>query len=1409
MKKYWIRSVLLLACVPLILAASDGAAAGDGSEGGQRADSDVPGADVHDGPEVPPIDAEPDPAPTMDGYWTGASVSAGDPEMTVAYAASVRSEGDAVYTVLEISEAEKTGYRSLVFDKTENGYESMMSFGEGKTALCTLSLSSEELEITYPSFEEGNDIEMRTLAFSARADLPAAQMPAGIFYFEDGEDIWELDFSDGRLLIGGEDQNADLVCVGAYVTVNYRVQNVVFSHPIASFDGTLCLLSESGAAPLLTERPVREFVLAFSLGACEGVAYAGLGQTPSPLTADEGNGYTVQLPAAPVWEGYEFLHWEIGGEEYAPSARVTLRENTTATAVWGRIPAPPAEQFEVTFDLGAHAAAGETVAPRSAAEGEEIVLPEPAADDGYEFEGWFDGERLYAAGERYPVRGPAELTARWSAIEYTIRFEGNKPAASHGEIVGLTAPTTASYERPLFTLPAITLAGYTLEGWRYDGYLMQPSMVYVNTIDPPVAGKEIVFVAQWKAIEYTVHFDGNLPAQSKGTIEGLPSDTAVSLEQPDVSLPSLALTGYTHAGWLFGGRPVSSFVLTEAELPADGTTLTFTAHWSPIEYTLRFDTARPSEATGTVAGETGDLLVTLDDPVRTLPRIALEGYLFRGWTLRGAGAADEFTLTEELISGLGEGRVFLFTAVWEKVPENRYAITFSGGAEDGSVTGLPAPESVPKGDYTLPGQEPVRLGYTFEGWLAESAVYRKGEHFSVTDHAVEFVAQWRAIAYTLAFEEGADAQQMPETGTVSLEADTFTAEPEPVRTGYLFLGWTWTGNAEPAHTFRLTKELIRSLEGGTTILLTANWQAVEYTVRLDGGTHAEAALPEARTMTLDAPEWTPAPPELRGYEFLGWTWAGNATPKATFTLTADVIQRAEGNIVLTAQWKAVEYTVIFAAARPEHAVGELSGSAPPVTVSLDEPAFRLPALTLAGYAFGGWKWGEGVAFSEDVATFRAEWIPEEGTQITLTAVWTAIEYTLRFSGGVHGDAALPQPLEVTLEAPEITPPPAELIGYEFLGWTWTEDGAPSMTFTLTEAAIAAAEGESLTLVARFSAIVYTLHFVQGTPGGAEDLPESMEVSLEAPEAEPAAPTLAGYAFLGWTWEGNTVPEGRFVLTAETISALGGGTVFTLTANWDKLPVAYTLKFYKSNGYTEEVGSKVVYVSDGAAFRAEDLEMAATMPNMAFAGWFYADERGERAVDTSFVPSDYGVTEFRFYAKWTFEVKIGTPNNALDDFGAPVYFENIYVGERITFKGRMTSLAAGSEQTVSLYLYPENIWGSFRMDGMVTGTEAYNEPFYDDGPILLFGLYWTITKNIGLDAATFLDTVKDCAITITADWTDPTAIVLRFEAQANGAVQRMEYRVTAMDGYSLGESYTLGIGGQRSYTVLTERSEEYV
>ena len=207
----------------------------------------------------------------------------------------------------------------------------------------------------------------------------------------------------------------------------------------------------------------------------------------------------------------------------------------------------------------------------------------------------------------------------------------------------------------------------------------------------------------------------------------------------------------------------------------------------------------------------------------------------------------------------------------------------------------------------------------------------------------------------------------------------FTLPPEPVRTGYTFVGW-WT---KPTGGLRVTAETV-FIEDVYTRLY-AHWMK-EYRVILDpnGGT-----VTNDYVTYLDQTVYGVLPTAVRtGYVFKGWRYA-----ERTILPSTHIIARTTHT--LTAQWEACQYSIRF---DPNGGTGEMADQ--PMVYDVVAP-LASSQFAMQGSLFRGWataaggsvayREGEGVknlsAVADDVVTLYAVWQEKPASMLACEEVF--------------------------------------------------------------------------------------------------------------------------------------------------------------------------------------------------------------------------------------------------------------------------------------------------------------------------------------------------------------------------------------------------------------------------------------
>lgn len=470
----------------------------------------------------------------------------------------------------------------------------------------------------------------------------------------------------------------------------------------------------------------------------------------------------------------------------------------------------------------------------------------------------------------------------------------------------------------------------------------------------------------------------------------------------------------------------------------------------------------------------------------------------------------------------------------------------------------------------------------------------------------------------------------------TVESEAFQL-PTPVRTGYIFLGWTGEGITEP----QKTMEIPQGSTGNRTY--TANWQVIEYTVTLDvsGGDPLDPI-----TYTVETPVILPTPTST-GYTFLGWTGEGETTPQPTVVLP----KGTTGDKAYTANWKVITYTIALGANGGEDLAA--------ISYTIESDPIKLPTPERKGYEFMGWI-GDGIDGAQPEVI-----IPTGSTgDRTYIALWRVIAYfiELRQSSG-NWMQNIPYTVEEEVKLPI---PTRE--GYEFIGWVGEDIIDAQINVTIPRGST----GFRL-YAAHWALENYTITL--DTSGG--NALDNIRYTVKSDPIILPTPTRNGYEFSGWTGEGITTPQ------TEVIIPTGSTGNKAYTANWKAIEYTITLD---TNG-----GPAVSPIK----YTVED---SFTLPYLLRTGYEFA---GWTLDGSGMIPATpliiyYGTTgDLRYKAEWrlaeytiTMDLNGGSGQEKMvytmtdEEFELPTPTRNGYefvgwTGERITTPQTSVKISKGS------------------------------------------------------------------------------------------------------------------------------------
>ena len=476
----------------------------------------------------------------------------------------------------------------------------------------------------------------------------------------------------------------------------------------------------------------------------------------------------------------------------------------------------------------------------------------------------------------------------------------------------------------------------------------------------------------------------------------------------------------------------------------------------------------------------------------------------------------------------------------------------------------------------------------------------------------------------------------------TVESEAFQL-PTPVRTGYIFLGWTGEGITEPQKTI----EIPQGSTGDRTY--TANWQVIEYTIitLLEGGNAGSSQVyfyTVEQTVTLPTPTRT-------GYTFIGWTGEGITTPQPNVTIP----KGSTGDKRYIENWELTEYNITM----------DLNGGSgqEKVVYTMTDEDFELPTPTRHGYEFVGWT-GEGITTPQTSVI-----IPKGSTgNRTYTANWEIITYNIFL---YKGDGSEAETIHYTVETPDFALQPPTRTGYEFLGWQRLDGYAPGekqMNVTIPKGTTG-----DRTYTGCWQAIEYTITL--DTSGG--NALDAISYAVTSSPITLPTPVRTGYTFLGWTGEGITTPQTSVIIPKGST----GNKAYT--ANWQV--IEYTITLDTNGG---PVVSPIKYTVEDSFTLPYPLR-----PGYEFAGWTL-DGSGMLPATTLVIY--YGTTgDLHYKAEWrlaeytiTMDLDGGSGQEKVvytitdEDFELPTPTRNGYefvgwTGERITKPQTSVKIPKGS------------------------------------------------------------------------------------------------------------------------------------
>lgn len=404
---------------------------------------------------------------------------------------------------------------------------------------------------------------------------------------------------------------------------------------------------------------------------------------------------------------------------------------------------------------------------------------------------------------------------------------------------------------------------------------------------------------------------------------------------------------------------------------------------------------------------------------------------------------------------------------------------------------------------TLP---PTTLdGYDFEWWATEGKTYAIDAEYEVNSDVI-FVAKWAGLCTVVYNTDGGSPV---ESKTVH-DMETIEMPAAPTKDGHRFLGWYTTDEnnlMQPGDLFNVTD----------SVTINAKWIAV-YTYEYNDGIPADEdpnyqapIVDDGYVLTLKAAPVRP------GYVFKGWSVDEQTyQPGASYTITA--------NVVFEAIWVEL-FTYEYNDGIP--ADEDPNYQAP--TAEDGEVLILKSAPVREGYVFKGWKVGEQLYDAGATYTITADVVFVAVWNVTVTVTYVS-EHTEHEAVTIEKGSTLDLPTTPTVE------------GYDFDGWFNEGDEKVDSPYTVDA---------NITLTAKWTKLWTVTYMSDGVIIDSEIVRDGESIVLETPSIE-----KPGYTFDCWQ-------DGEAWINADSIEITAD---ITLTARWEKIPVAYTISGVPTTGW---------------------------------------------------------------------------------------------------------------------------------------------------------------------------------------------------------------------------------------------------
>lgn len=472
--------------------------------------------------------------------------------------------------------------------------------------------------------------------------------------------------------------------------------------------------------------------------------------------------------------GYTFVGWTAASDG---TGTVLTSGNTVTTGTANMVfyPKWSANTYTITYNKN-----GATGDPSSASTtyttgGTAVTLISSTgmSKTGFNFSGWSTTPTGNVIVGTFTTTTDVVLYAIWTIKTITLTYD--KGIASSVSITGFPTSQNGSYGTTVTLTEGFdlnqtitvnsTATVHRFVGWSdgtstYQGtgtYLLGESNQTLTAIWVPVFG-----------VRYS--FNGGTPAASP---DNLITDSECAVagnlcnDQQDITTHAAPTkAGYTFAGWV--NQSSATLIPAASVTKITNTNYLFYAQWTPIDYTITYDTNGGSANPASFTKRLGQTFTLETAPTKT-------GYNFVGWsdtsTVLGAGVTYI----------VGTSNV-AFTAQW--TPKT-YIVSYNWNGGVGSSTS-DSSYTVGNSGITLPtvGNH-VKDGFEFTGWSTTSNGSVISGAFTPTDNTFLY-AIWGLGSFVTTYNANGGTVG---TASASVTNGSSVVLPTPTRSNFVFEGW--------------------------------------------------------------------------------------------------------------------------------------------------------------------------------------------------------------------------------------------------------------------------------------------------------------------------------------------------------------------------------------------------------------------------------------------------------------------------------------------------------------------------------------------------------------------------------------------------------------------------------------------